>query len=261
MAALLAELLAARAADGDVERRVGRGQAVGRVVVGAEDGLVVDRLAGAVDRAVHVDVTDPLARVVLARDPELVGRGALLPARAHHRVPAARVYPHEVRAVAVVAEDRRGHLERCEPVRVGAQLGGVETGSGPADEGVFQGRAGVVVERPHDELVVRDLRHQDRVDDREDELRRVLAARAHEVVALRQRPLARERRLAQEHVVPRAGDRLGPGPERRLRRLEVADLVAEVVQEPAALVAAQRPEREVDRRHVRDLEIEDGLVR
>src|SRR5439155_27365367 len=138
MAALPTELLAARAADGDVERRVGRGQAVPRVVVGAEDGLVVDRLAGAVDRAVHVDVTDPLARVVLARDPELVGRGALLPARAHHRVPAARVYPHEVRAVAVVAEDRRRHLERREPVRVGAQLGGIETGSGPAEEGVLE---------------------------------------------------------------------------------------------------------------------------
>src|SRR5205807_7185152 len=93
---VLRELLTPGVAE-DEQEAVLRWQRVPGVVVGADDALVGDRLAGRVDRTVGVEVSDVVARVS-GRQSELVGRGPAEPARAH-RAEAPAVERDPERAV------------------------------------------------------------------------------------------------------------------------------------------------------------------
>src|SRR5207245_8582056 len=139
-------------------------------------------------------LTYPLARVVLAGKPELVRRGPLRPARVRDAEPAGDLGGDEERAIPTAALQGQRHLERGDAVRVGPRIHGRprELRSFSVYREPTDGSAGLLIERPDEELVVRHLRHKDRVDDREGDLRDVLPAGAQEVVALWQRPVPSE---------------------------------------------------------------------
>ena len=115
---VLRELLTPGVAE-DEQEAVLRWQRVPGVVVGADDALVGDRLAGRVDRTVGVEVSDVVARVS-GRQSELVGRGPAEPARAHRaEAPAVERDPERAVAARGLARGQDRKRDRGEALRVG----------------------------------------------------------------------------------------------------------------------------------------------
>src|SRR5207244_7958544 len=98
---------------------------------------------------------------------------------------------------------------------------------------------------------------QDRVDDREREERSELTARAEEVVALRERATARDRRRTEHDLVLWTAHRLGPRAQSRQRWSEVLCVVGVVMQETPALVRSEGEKRELNRHHIRSMLVND----
>ena len=254
----LADLLPARVRDRHVVRIGGRREGVFRVVVGADHGLPLHRFAWSVDRAIGVEMTDEAPHAV-TREAELV-RVQARPVRAHHRVAPPAVDPEDRAPIDVRAGRDRRELEHRDAVRVGHRLArGVRAGL--ADGHARERRAAVVVERPHEDVGRIRLRHEDGVHDGEHELGLVLPARPQEVVALPERAAAAERGRSEHDVVLRTANRLAPRAKRGQARVVFRICEREVVHETPAFVRGERPERELDRRQVRRLVVEDRLGR
>jgi hypothetical protein len=259
------ELLAAGAVDRDPEVGLRPRQLVERVEVAAHDALVEHRLARPVDRAVGVDVADELA-LPLDRHAELPRRRAVRPVGVGDAEAAAVIEQHEPVAVPAVARDRLSDIEAREARVVGGGHDAAALLARPArlERDAAQRLAALVVERPHQQLVVGKLRDEGGVDHAEQHDRPLRAGFPDEpVVALRERLAVLgqpDRRVVDD--VARALDLGAPAAQRPAAgspRRVLARWRA-VLEVALGLPRGEPVERERDRGDVRRLHVDDRLA-
>ena len=197
---------------------------VGGVIVKAHDALVEDGLARTVDGPFGVEVPHRTGVEGGSGDFELPRPGAEVPRGRGHAHAPLPVDPHQLIAVPgpVPVAALSGGGQPRQPVRIRCRVlvraGGVVVDRPRTHARRVQRFTRVVVERPHQQFVECQLRHDGRIDHAEDPLQRaagVLSRRGEEIVPLRQRfRTAQGRRVQPRGVLQLLVDRLRPLPKR-----------------------------------------------